>query len=135
MFLKYCYSTCIVCAQNLFEKLIIMWKLTQTTWVISKYPILHDIRTCTCKYIHVQYRSDARFKACVIYTRLHEEANALVLYTEVNTCLYTYIVKSVYTRRQTPSHEKAHTQILPYIYLASDLYCTCIYIHMYVFTR
>ena len=29
-------------------------------------------------YIHIQYRSDARYKARVIYTRLHEEANALV---------------------------------------------------------
>ena len=27
---------------------------------------------------HIQYRSDARYKALVIYTRLHEEANALV---------------------------------------------------------
>ena len=29
-------------------------------------------------YMYIQYRSDARYKAHVIYRRLHEEANALV---------------------------------------------------------
>ena len=42
----------------------------------------------------------------------------LHLYTEANTCLY--IVKWVYTRRQTRLHEKANAFAL---YLASDLYC------------
>ena len=63
--------------------------------------------------MYVQYRSDAKYKARVIYTRLHEEANALIHCGK-------YIVKSIYTRRQTCSHEKAHVFAL---YLASDLYC------------
>ena len=42
------------------------------------------------------------------------------MYTEANTCLY--MVKWVYTRRQTLLHEKANVFAL---YLASDLYCTC----------
>ena len=41
------------------------------------------------------------------------------MYTEANTCLY--MVKWVYTRRQTCLHEKATSVAL---YLASDLYCT-----------
>ena len=36
-----------------------------------------------------QYRSYARYKARVIYTCLHEEANTL--YIEANTCLYIHV--------------------------------------------
>ena len=43
------------------------------------------------------------------------------MYTEANTCLY--MVKWVYTRRQTRLHEKANTFAL---YLASDLYCSAL---------
>ena len=37
-----------------------------------------DVSSLESCLLYVQYRSDARYKACVIYTRLHEEANALV---------------------------------------------------------
>ena len=39
-------------------------------------------------YIHVQYRSDARYKARVIYTRLHQETNALCTLRQIH--IYTW---------------------------------------------
>ena len=51
----------------------------------------------TKNYTHVQYRSDARYKARVVDTRL--PLGQTHLYTEANTCLY--MAKWVYTRRQT----------------------------------
>ena len=67
-----------------------------------------------------QYRSDARYKACVGGKRLD---------TEANTCLY--MVKWVYTRRQAHLHEKANSFAL---YLASDLYSMWRPIHIHVYT-
>ena len=65
-------------------------------------------------YVLVQYRSDARCKARVIYVCWPGEANALVHWGKY----ILYIVKWVYTRRQTSSLEKANAFAL---YLASDL--------------
>ena len=69
-----------------------------------------------CRHIHVQYRSNARYKARVI---THAFARTCTLRQ-----IHVYVVKWVYTRRQTCSHKKANSFAL---YLASDLYCTCTY--------
>ena len=45
---------------------------------------------------NIQYTSDTRYKACVIFTHVCTRRQTH-LYTEANTCLY--IVKWVYTRR------------------------------------
>ena len=66
------------------------------------------IIACTYMYMYIQYRSDAKYKAHVIYTCLHEE-----VYTEANTCLFTG--KWVYIRRQTRLHEKAHGVCLTHV--------------------
>ena len=67
------------------------------------------ISLCTC-----QYRSDARYKARVIYTRLH--GTKTHLYTEA-IHVYTWFIQGdkLNTRKRTG---------LPYVYLVSDLYCT-----------
>ena len=90
--------------------------------------------TCTCTYIHmymyvvckyfmytcivcmygIQYRSDTRYKARV--TRVCRRQTHLYTDHEANTCLY--MVKWVYTRRQTRLHKKANG--LPY-----TLYLIC----------
>ena len=58
--------------------------------------------------LYVWYRSDARYKARVIYTRLLVEATNL--YTEANTCLNGFI--------QGNKHVKEKARRLPYT-------CTC----------
>ena len=92
------------------------------------YMYIRTIAHCCYMYMYnytVQIR--CKVKARVIYTCLHEEANCTC--TEANTCTCLYIVKWVYTRRQTRLHEKANMFAL---YFASDLYCmlhvyTCMY--------
>ena len=83
----------------------------------------------TCIYMYSRDQMQLRYKARVIYTRLHEGANTCTL-RQIH--VYIYMVKWIYTRRQTRLHEKANTFAL---YLASDLYCTCtwnVHVHVHV---
>ena len=93
------------------------WSAIRSTFLCGerKATELTEVHSCTLgscvaharsHKLHVQYRSDTRYKTRVIYTRLHEEANTLG---------GKYMFICVYTRRQTH---------LP-LYLASDLYCIC----------
>ena len=68
--------------------------------------------TCIYVHVHVQYRSDARYKSRVI---LHVFARG-----DTRTLRQIHVYKWVYTRRQTRLHKKANVFAL-YMYLASDL--------------
>ena len=93
---------------------------------------LEDVHVHTnCMYIHVQYRSDARYKACVIYTR----ANALVTLRQLHVHVYTWLNgfiqgdKLVCVRRQTH---------LPYTctcisHLICTVYTDSVYMYMYMY--
>ena len=47
-------------------------------WAVLYNTIGINIHVVYLHIIHVQYRSDARYKARVIYTCLHKEANTLL---------------------------------------------------------
>ena len=83
------------------------------------YHSLVNKRSPIYMYIYIYIYSTDQMQGMLVYfTRIctRRQTN---LYTEANTCLY--IVKWVYTRRQTPLHDKAKAFAL---YLASDMYCT-----------
>ena len=76
--------------------------------------------------MYIQYRSDARYKARVIHAFARGGKRTCTLrQIHVYTYVYTHVV---YTRRQTPLHEKAIYAFALYMYLASDLCCTYMYI-------
>ena len=103
------------------------------------YLMLIFIHLCTLSYTlththtpypHLHYRSDARYKARVNYTRLHKEANTLVhwgkihvytqlngLYKETNSitlylapCIWTVLYMYMYMYIHTPTHMYVFTK-------------------------
>ena len=125
-----CSAITLIASPNPLSVCVCVWSsplMISNSWRLGLlHPIVFEVLlTLLLSYVevskkdHTHYRSDVRYMYKA-RTRVCMRRQTH-LYTEANTCLYMYMVKWVYTRRQTRSHEKANSFAL---YLASDLYCT-----------
>ena len=73
--------------------------------------------------MYIQYRSDARYKACVIYTLLHEEVNALVHWGKYMFIYSLYKETNMFTR-----HLPYTLHLICTVYSYNVCTYTCIYV-------